>query len=784
MDLSLATRRQEIDPVCGMTVDPETANASHVHGGKTYYFCSTGCLHKFRANPERYLAGHREGMNDVASPTRPPTRDMAPPGTKYTCPMHPQIVRDGPGSCPICGMALEPMTPTPEEGAGPELRDMTIRFQVGLIFGVPVLLMAMLDMLPSRPVTHWLGMKPSLIIQAMLTTAVMLLGAPIFGRAWQSIKNRSPNMFTLIGLGVGAAYAFSMVAWLDIHFGLHLFPAGFAGHGGTVEPYFETATAIVLLVLLGQVLELRARHRTGEAVRELLKLAPKTARLVLPDGREDEVAVELLHPGDRVRVRPGETVPVDGTVLEGSTSIDESMLTGEPVPVDKTVGSKVYAGTRNGNGSLVVENAGTTLLSQIVHLVGQAQRSRIPLQNLVDKVAAWFVPAVLVASLLTFIGWAFFSSDPSRLAYGVINSVTVLVIACPCALGLATPMAVVVGVGRGAKLGVLFRNADALERLSKVDTVVFDKTGTLTEGHPAVTAIEPANGWISDDVLRLAGAVERGSEHPLAGAIEGAVAERNLVLPAASDIQTEPGKGIRGIVEGKQVRIGSAAFLRENGVQGEPPAERLHHLREDGQTVLLVGVDNQLAGLIAISDPIRPTTSDAIRELQAEGLRLVMLTGDNRTTAEAVGRKLELEEVIAEVLPTQKHEVVRDLQAAGRRVAMAGDGINDAPALAQADVGIALGSGTDVAIESAGVTLVKPDLRGVVRARRLSKATLRTIRQNLFLAFAYNVLAVPVAAGLFAPFGVVISPIWAAAAMSFSSVSVIANSLRLRYAEV
>jgi Cu+-exporting ATPase len=784
MDLSLATGRQEIDPVCGMTVDRETANASHVHDGKTYYFCSPGCLHKFRADPERYLAGHREGMDDVASPRRSVDERTAPPGTKYTCPMHPQVIRDGPGACPICGMALEPIAPTLDEGPGPELRDMTIRFQVGLIYGVPVLLMAMLDMLPSRPVTQAIGMRPSLIIQAMLTTVVMFCGAPIFARAWESIKNRSPNMFTLIGLGVGAAYAFSLVTLLDICFGLHLFPAGFAGHGGMVEPYFETATAIVLLVLLGQVLELRARHRTGEAVRELLKLAPKTARLILPDGREEEVAVELLQPDDRVRIRPGETVPVDGTVLEGSTSIDESMLTGEPVPVDKAVGSKVYAGTRNGNGSLVVENAGTTLLSQIVHLVGQAQRSRIPLQNLVDRVAAWFVPAVLVASLLTFVGWAFFSSDPSRLAYGIINAVTVLVIACPCALGLATPMAVVVGVGRGAKLGVLFRNADALERLSKVDTVVFDKTGTLTEGRPAVTAIEPAAGWTSDDVLRLAGAVERGSEHPLAGAIERAVAERKLILPPASDIQTEPGKGIRGVVEGKQVRIGSAAFLRDKGVQGEPPAERLRQFREDGQTVLLVAVDSRLAGLIAISDPIRPTTPDAIRELQAEGLRLVMLTGDNRTTAEAVARKLGLGEVIAEVLPTQKHEVVRDLQSAGRRVAMAGDGINDAPALAQADVGIALGTGTDVAIESAGVTLVKPDLRGVVRARRLSKATLRTIRQNLFLAFAYNVLAVPVAAGLLAPFGVVISPIWAAAAMSFSSVSVIANSLRLRYAEV
>jgi Cu+-exporting ATPase len=684
----------------------------------------------------------------------------APPGTKieYICPMHPEVVATEPGACPKCGMALEPRTILLEEGPSPELADMSRRFWLGLLLGLPIFVLAMGHMLlgrpliPSHAVSGWL--------QALLATAVVwYCGWPFFQRAWVSVVNRSPNMFTLIALGVGAAYFYSLVAVL---------------RGG--EAYFESAAAIIVLVLLGQVLELRARGQTTSAIRRLLRLAPKTARLHLPDGREEDVPLELVQPGDVLRVRPGEKVPVDGVVIEGRSAVDESMVTGEPMPVEKGPGAKVIGGTVNGNGSVLMraEHVGAdTLLARIVRLVSEAQRSRAPVQRLVDQVARFFVPAVLAAAVLTFAGWAIWGGE-GHATRGLINAVAVLIIACPCALGLATPMAIMVGTGRGAELGILIKNAEALETLHRADTLVVDKTGTLTEGKPRLVTVEPAEGQSADELLRLAAGLERGSEHPLASAVVKGAEERGVQPASASDFRALPGKGVAGTVEGMAVLLGTPALLAENGISADALRPRVEALRAQGQTVLLLAVNGQPAGLLGVPDPIRSSTPEAIRALHAEGLRIVMLTGDSRATAEAVARQLGIDEVHAEVLPQEKYAVVRRLREEGRVVAMAGDGVNDAPALAEAQVGIAMGSGTDVAMESAGVTLVRSDLRALLQARRLSRATMRNIRQNLFLAFVYNTLSIPVAAlGL-------LSPIWASAAMSLSSLSVVGNSLRLR----
>jgi Cu+-exporting ATPase len=704
----------------------------------------------------------------------------AAPTTKveYTCPMHPQIVRDAPGSCPICGMALEPRTVTVEEGPSPELVDMSRRFWVGVALSVPVFLIAMADMLPGQPLHPYLATLNW--VQLVLATPVVLwCGWPFFERAGASVVHRSPNMFTLIALGVGAAYVYSLAAtvvpWL--------FPEGFRTMGGAVEPYFDTAAVVTVLVLLGQVLELRARGQTSGAIRRLLGLAPRTARVVRPDGREEDIPVEQVRPGDMLRVRPGEKVPVDGVVTEGRSAVDESMISGEPIPVEKEPGTKVIAGTVNGTGGLLVraERVGSdTLLAQIVRLVGEAQRSRAPVERLVNQVSRYFVPGVLAVAVLAFLGWSIWGPLPA-LAHGVVNAVAVLIIACPCALGLATPMAIMVGTGKGAENGVLIKNAEALEILQRADTLVVDKTGTLTEGKPKLAAIEPAPGFTADELLRLAASLERGSEHPLAAALVKGAEDRGLPLAEVRDFQSVTGKGVTGTVEGRAMALGNTALLADLGVPVGALQDRLDALRGEGQTVMLAVVDRRLAGLIGVADPIRPTTLEAIRLLHADGLRIIMLTGDSRRTAEAVARQLGLDEVVAEVLPQQKHEVVKRLQGEGHVVAMAGDGINDAPALAQAQVGIAMGTGTDVAMESAGVTLVRGDLRGIARARRLSRATMRNIRQNLFLAFVYNALSVPVAAGVLYPFfGVLISPIWASAAMTLSSLSVVGNALRLR----
>ncbi len=792
-----------VDPVCGMTVSTVSPRGgSHAHAGTTYHFCSEGCRRKFAANPEKFLAGHREAMHSTAPPHHPATR--------YICPMDPEVESDGPGACPICGMALEPATPSADAPPDPELASMTRRLIVGAALGIPLLAIAMGDMvLPGNPVMHALGHANFFLVQAVLATPIVFwCGWPFFERFARSAVTLRPNMFTLIGLGVGAAYLFSVAVLLDLvpntagvalspsplrgegwgggenaipHEGSspHPHPPPQGGRGPEAEPYFESAAAIVVLVLVGQVLELRARHRTGDAVRKLLKLAPKTARVVLADGREEDLAIELIAVGDRVRVRPGERVPVDGTVRDGSTTVDESMLTGEPMPVAKAVGDAVSAGTLNGLGSVIVEATrvgSETLLAKIVHLVGDAQRSRIPLQKLVDRVAAVFVPAVVLAALVTFAAWAVAGS----FGYAVVCAVSVLVIACPCALGLATPMAVVVGTGRGATRGILFRDAEALERLSRVDTVVFDKTGTLTEGKPKLVAVE-GRGETADRVLTLAAAVERGSEHPLGVSVVWEAVQRGLTLPKADNVVTEPGKGVSGIVDGLAVCVGNAAFLHHQGVHADLPADGASHHRARGHGVVLIGAAGRCVGLIAFADPVRPSAAAAVHTLLAGGTRLILATGDHENTAQAVAYPLGITEVQAGALPAEKFALIQRLRNEGRTVAFCGDGINDAPALAAADVGIAMGTGTDVAISSAGVTLVKPDLRGVVTARELSRATVRTIRQNLFLAFVYNLAAVPVAAGVLVPLGGgLISPVWAAAAMSLSSVSVIANSLRLR----
>jgi Cu+-exporting ATPase len=704
--------------------------------------------------------------------------------TEYTCPMHPRIVRGGPGSCPICGMALEPRTVSSGEEPNEELLDMTRRFKIGLLLTIPLLLLAMSDLIPGQPVQHAVSMRLLSYLQLALATPVVLWGGwPFFQRGWASYVNRSLNMFTLIALGTGVAYWYSVVATLFPT----IFPASFRGHGGEVSLYFEVSAAIVVLVLLGQVLELRARSQTSSSIKALLNLAPRTARVIREDGTDQEISLDIIRPGDRLRVRPGEKVPADGVILEGTSSVDESMVTGEPIPVEKSKGDKVTGGTVNGTGSFIVkaERVGSeTLLAQIVRMVSEAQRSRAPIQRLADTVSSYFVPAVIVAAVITFIVWGLIGPEP-RLAHATVNAVAVLIIACPCALGLATPMSIMVGTGRGATAGVLIKNAEALEVLEKIDTLIVDKTGTLTEGKPRLTSIVPLNGTIESELLRFAASIELGSEHPLAAAIVTAAQRKNLALSEAEAFQSITGKGVIGKIDGRVVALGNGKLFEQLNIEMRGLTERAEALRKEGETVMFVAADGRPIGLLGVADPIKKSTAEAIRSLHEDGIRIVMLTGDNRTTAKAVARQLGIDEVAADVLPAQKSEVVKRLQAEGRMVAMAGDGVNDAPALAQAQVGIAMGTGTDVAIESAGITLLKGDLRGMVRARKLSRATMRNIRQNLFFAFIYNALGIPIAAGVLYPvFGLVLSPMIASAAMSFSSVSVIGNALRLRKVEL
>jgi P-type Cu+ transporter len=765
------------DPVCGMAVRAD-ALFRLKHEGTMYVFCSESCRRRFQDDPLRYPV--RSGQQRAAA-TEPDRHAAATGGTEWTCPMHPQIVRDGPGSCPICGMALEPRTVTAEQGENPELVDMRRRFWPSVLLTAPLVAVAMAHVIPGRPLEHLLPHGVRRWLELALATPVVLWGGwPFFARAWQSIVHRNLNMFTLIGLGVAVAYVFSLVATVFPG----LFPASFLGSAGEVDVYFEPAAVIVTLVLLGQVLELRARSQTSSALRALLRLAPRTARRVREDGSEEDISLSEVRPGDRLRVRPGEKVPVDGVVRDGRSAIDESMITGEPIPVEKTAGDRVIGATINGTGALIIEAervGAETVLAQIVRMVSEAQRSRPPIQKLADVVSSYFVPAVIGAAVLTFVVWAV-AGPPPALAHALINAVAVLIIACPCALGLATPMSIMVAAGKGATAGVLFRNAEAIEVLRKVDTLVVDKTGTLTEGKPSVASIVPAPGFDEGTLLRFAASLERGSEHPLASAILQGAVQRGVALSEASGFASLTGKGVKGRVEGRAVALGNARLLDELGVALPAPlGERAAALRSEGQTVMMVVIDGRGAGLLGIADPIKSTTPEALGLLQADGVEVVMLTGDSRATAQAVAAKLGITQVIAEVLPTEKAEEIKRLQAAGRFVAMAGDGINDAPALAQAHVGIAMGTGTDVAMESAGVTLVKGDLRGVVRARQLSRATMSNIKQNLFFAFVYNSLGVPVAAGVLYPFfGILLSPTIAAAAMAASSVSVIGNALRLR----
>ena len=767
------------DPVCGMNVTPATAKHRVDHAGKTQFFCCAGCAEKFKSDPGKYLNPARPDSNLITLAT-PSER---PQPVEYTCPMHPEIIRPKPGSCPICGMALEPRTISAIEEENPELRDMTRRFWISLVLTAPLLIIAMADMLSGMPVEHafragWLPW-----IELLLATPVVLWGGwPFFQRGWASIVNRSTNMFTLIAMGTGVAYLFSVVSTVFPG----VFPTRFGGMNGAPPVYFEAAAAIVTLVLLGQVLELRARSRTGAAIRALLDLSPKTAR-VLRDGTEQDLPLDQVKSGDRLRVRPGEKIPVDGVVLEGSSSVDESMITGESMPVTKEPGARVIGGTVNATGSFVMraDHVGSeTVLARIVQMVSEAQRSRAPIQRLADRVAAWFVPAVIAAAVATFIVWSLVGPQP-RLAHALVNAVAVLIIACPCALGLATPMAIMVGTGRGARAGVLIKNAEALEVLEKVDTLVFDKTGTLTEGKPTVESVIAVPDGDESELVRLVASVEQGSEHPLGSAVIAAAKENNLTLSQASNFQSHTGLGVSGKVDGKIVYAGNEKLLQQAGVPIDALKAAAEDLRRNGQTVIFVALEGRPAGLIGIADPIKPSTPQALRDLKAAGLRVVMLTGDSRSTAQAVATKLGIDDFEAEILPEKKSEVVVRLQKEGRIVAMAGDGVNDAPALAKADVGIAMGTGTDVAIESAGITLVKGDLAGIVRARKLSQATMRNIRQNLFFAFIYNLLGVPIAAGVLYPFfGLLLSPILAAAAVSFSSVSVITNSLRLRKTEL
>ncbi|WP_315831228.1 heavy metal translocating P-type ATPase [Bradyrhizobium prioriisuperbiae] len=758
-----------VDPVCRMTVDPATSKHRFDYHGHTYYFCSAGCRTKFATAPERYL-NKTVQQADV------------PEGTMYTCPMHPEIRQIGPGSCPICGMALEPELATVDAGPNPELADMNRRFWIGLALALPAVILEMGGHLVG---SHgWVDQTLSNWIQLVFATPVVLwAGWPFFVRGWQSLLTRNLNMFTLIAMGVGVAYAYSLVATIAPG----IFPPAFRRHDGAVAVYFEAAAVITVLVLLGQMLELRAREATSGAIKALLDLAPKTARRVDDSGTDHEVPLDSVHVGDKLRVRPGEKVPVDGVILDGRSSLDESMVTGESMPVTKETGAKVIAGTLNQSGGFVMkaEKVGRdTMLSQIVQMVAQAQRSRAPIQRLADQVAGWFVPAVIVVALIAFGAWSLFGPEP-RVAFGLVAAVSVLIIACPCALGLATPMSIMVGVGRGAHAGVLIKNAEALERMEKVNTLVVDKTGTLTEGKPKVVSIVPATGLQEADILRLAASVERASEHPLADAIVRAANEQNLTLANVDEFNSPTGKGVTGKVEGKTILLGNVALLKAEGIETQPLDAQAETLRGDGATVINIAIDGRLAGLFAIADPVKQSTPAALKALATEGIDVIMLTGDNRTTANAVARRLGIANVEAEVLPDQKSAVVSKLQKAGRIVAMAGDGVNDAPALAAAEVGIAMGTGTDVAMESASVTLLKGDLGGIVRARRLSQATMRNIRQNLFFAFIYNAAGIPVAAGILYPtFGVLLSPIIAAAAMALSSVSVVGNALRLRGTEL
>jgi Cu+-exporting ATPase len=762
------------DPVCGMSVNPETSKHRFEHDGTTYHFCSNGCRTKFEADPAKYL--------DKAEAAAEAKQAPVPAGTIYTCPMHPEIRQVGPGTCPICGMALEPDVVSLDDAPNPELADMARRFWIGAALSVPPVVLEMGGHLVGG---HGL-IDPTLSnwIQLVFATPVVLwAGWPFFVRGWQSLLTRNLNMFTLIAMGTGVAYVYSLIGTILPQ----AFPANFRGHDGAVAVYFEAAAVITVLVLLGQVLELRAREATSGAIKALLQLAPKTARRVGDDGADHEVEIDTLKTGDRLRVRPGEKVPVDGVILEGRSALDESLVTGESLPVSKETGARVIAGTLNQSGSFVMraDKVGRdTLLSQIVQMVADAQRSRAPIQRLADQVAGWFVPAVIIAAIAAFAAWATFGPEP-KLAFGLVAAVSVLIIACPCALGLATPMSIMVGVGRGAQAGVLIKNAEALERLEKVDTLVVDKTGTLTEGKPKVVAIVAASGFQENDILQFAASVERASEHPLADAIVRAAKERQLELSAVEGFDAPTGKGATGKVSGKTIVLGNAKYLASIGVETTALDSEAERLRADGATVIDIAVDGQLAGLFAIADPVKTSTPEALQALAAEGVKVIMLTGDNRTTANAVAQRLGISEVEAEVLPDQKSAVVTKLRNAGRVVAMAGDGVNDAPALAAADVGIAMGTGTDVAMESAGVTLLKGDLTGIIRARKLSQATMSNIRQNLFFAFIYNAAGIPIAAGaLYPAFGILLSPIIAAAAMALSSVSVVGNALRLRVAKL
>ena len=780
MSLIEAESAEAKDPVCGMSVDPATARFRADHDGRTFSFCSAGCRDKFAADPDRYLAPHG-AVADRAGPrsSRARLQRPVPAGTIFTCPMHPQIRQAGPGNCPICGMTLEPETATADSGPSPELIDMTRRFWIGLILTVPVVALEMGGHLTN--LHRWLPAEISSWIQLVLATPVVLwAGRPFFVRAWASLVSRNLNMFTLIAMGTGVAWSYSVIATVAPG----LFPPAFRGPDGAVAIYFEAAAAITVLVLLGQVLELRAREQTGGAIRALLDLAPKTARRIRADGADEEINLEAVAVGDRLRVRPGEKVPVDGELIEGRSSVDESMVTGESMPVVKAAGAKLIGGTMNGAGSFVMraDKVGReTMLAQIVQMVAQAQRSRAPIQRLADQVSGWFVPLVIAIALLAFAAWALWGPEP-RFTYGLVAAVSVLIIACPCALGLATPMSIMVGVGRGAQSGVLIKNAEALERFEKVDTLVIDKTGTLTEGKPKVVAVQAFGGVAEDDLLRLAASLEHGSEHPLAAAIVEAATERKLALSPAQDFDSPSGKGVTGTVEGRRIDIGNRLMMQAGAIDVSALEKMADVLRGEGATAIFVAIDGKPAGVLAIADPIKATTAGAMRFLRAAGIRVVMLTGDNRTTAEAVARKLDIADVEAEVLPQDKGRIVERLRTQGRIVAMAGDGVNDAPALAAADVGIAMGTGTDVAIQSAGVTLLKGDLQGIVTARRLSRATMSNIRQNLFFAFIYNAIGVPIAAGVLYPaFGLLLSPIVAAAAMSLSSVSVISNALRLRW---
>jgi len=766
-----------VDPVCGMTIEETDAIGTFDHKGVRYYFCAPQCLERFAGDPESFLAPREEGAAALSRQSAAPGSD----GMLYTCPMDPQIVQEGPGACPICGMALEPMTPTLDEGPNPELVDMTRRLRTAAALAAPIVVVAMADMAAGGRLTMARGAAINWMGLALATPVVFWAGWPFFERAWTSFVNRSPNMFTLIAMGVGAAYLYSAGATIAPG----IFPAGFRMHG-VVDTYFDTAAVITVLVLLGQVLELRARSRTSAAIRHLLGLAPKTARVVR-GGEERDVPLADVQVGDVCRVRPGEHVPVDGVVADGYSAVDESMITGEPIPAEKPAGARVTGGTINTTGTLLVRAervGGDTLLAQIVRMVAEAQRSRAPIQRLADRIAAWFVPAVVAIAVAAFIAWSVWGPAP-RFAHALVAGVAVLIIACPCALGLATPMAIMVGTGRGATAGVLVKNAEALERLERVDTLVVDKTGTLTEGKPKLMAIVPLGGWSEADALTVAAAIEQPSEHPLSNAIVAAARERRLDVPRADDFRAVPGKGIVARVGGKAVALGNAAMMQDAGVGIESAAASADDLRRRGHTVMFLAVDGAPAALLGVADPVKATAVQAIEALHADRLRIVMVTGDNRVTADTVASQLGIDEVRADVLPAEKRAVVQALQAGGRTVAMAGDGVNDAPALAEAAVGIAMGTGTDVAIESAGITLVQGDLRGILRARRLSRATMRNIRQNLWLAFVYNAVGVPVAAGVLYPFtGTLISPIWASAAMTFSSVSVIGNALRLRRAKL